>query len=107
MSKETLIKELKRKSTDELVEIWNDYCDATDEIIGDYDEFDTLYQDMLPVDFLLMMEQRGKDFRVNDDWWYVDDKSHLHSFKKIEDCQIFDMDLLADRIIALDEEDYI
>ena len=81
-SYDEIVEELRNMSTDEIVNIWNEYCDEagdSDEHIYEMDEFDMENAPPRDGDDFWERKEELEDFDPNDDYWYREGGFDLRS----------------------------
>lgn len=95
-------------SNDEIVRVWNDYCDkhsCYDDAICYMDSFNELFSGMTPLEIVERVLYGG-DFRTDDDFFAFNGYGNIVSFNDVDDYGSFDMRYVAEYLVDCGDSDY-
>ena len=94
-------------SNDEIVRVWNDYCDkhsCGDDMIFYMDSFNELFNGLKPIE--IVERVMYGDFRADDDFFAFNGYGNIVSFNDVDDYGSFDMRYVAEYLVDMGDSDY-
>ena len=94
-------------SNDEIVRVWNDYCDkhcCSDDMIFYMDSFNELFDGLKPIE--IVEKVMYGDFRTDDDFFAFNGYGNIVSFNDVDDYGSFDMRYVAEYLVDMGDSDY-